>query len=62
MVSYSTPNAGGINVTFTDLKSLFKTSSRTYILFASTLTCYQINNIFCLQVKRTLILYLHLVA
>ena len=37
----------GIHVTFMDLKSLFRTRSRTYVLFATTLTCYQIKSTFC---------------
>ena len=45
-----------------DLKFLFKTSSRAYMLFAATLTCYQINIFLCYKLKKPLILYLHLVA
>ena len=51
---YSTPNLTSINVTVMDSKHLFKASSRAYILlFATTLTCYQINNIFCVTSSKT---------
>ena len=49
---YSTPNLNDINVTFTGLKSLFKTSSRNYILLFTTLT----------DDSFSIILYLNLVA
>ena len=52
MARYSTPNLTGINVTFMYSKSLFKISSRTYILFTTTLAGYQVNNILCVATKK----------
>ena len=59
---YSAPNLTGISDTFVDSKYLFKLSNRSYILFATILTGYQITNIFVLRFKKTLIYYFHLVA